>query len=184
MDKDAILARLKELGRRLANEGIEAEMVIFGGAAMALAYNERRMTRDIDAVYEPYLDVQILALDMRKGKGFSDDWLNSSGNYLINPDTPTLDFLSLPGLNIKVVTPDFLLATKIRASRKGTEDFNDTKFLIDKLGIKSKGEALTLVYKFFPAFQLEAKHERNLSNAFEQLNLTPSKPDGKPRGQK
>ncbi|MDR1041472.1 MAG: hypothetical protein LBR80_15190 [Deltaproteobacteria bacterium] len=137
MDKDIIITRLTELSQKLVDSGIQAEMTIFGGAAMALAYDDRRITHDIDAVYDPYMQVQILALDIHAEKVLPVDWLNSAGNYLINSDTPTLDFMTLPGLKIKVVTPEFLLAMKIRSSREGTQDFNDTKFLIDKLIIKT-----------------------------------------------
>ncbi|MDR1081765.1 MAG: hypothetical protein LBQ79_12605 [Deltaproteobacteria bacterium] len=36
-------------------QGIEAETIIFGRAAISLAYNDRRTTHDIDAVYDPYM---------------------------------------------------------------------------------------------------------------------------------
>jgi len=35
-----------------------ADVYIFGGAAMALAYDARRATRDIDAVFHPHGVVQ------------------------------------------------------------------------------------------------------------------------------
>lgn len=41
----------RRAGARLI--GVRGEMLIVGGAAMALAYNTRRATRDIDAVFEP-----------------------------------------------------------------------------------------------------------------------------------
>lgn len=40
---------LHELGRRLSGRGIAAEIYVFGGSAMAMAYNARRTTRDIEA---------------------------------------------------------------------------------------------------------------------------------------
>lgn len=53
MDREAILAALRALGALLAARGVQAEMYIVGGAAIALAYDARRSTRDIDAVFEP-----------------------------------------------------------------------------------------------------------------------------------
>jgi hypothetical protein len=52
-DADRIVELLTELGARLHRRGIEARIFIVGGAAMALAYNRTRVTRDIDAVFEP-----------------------------------------------------------------------------------------------------------------------------------
>ena len=39
---------------RLARRGVVADVYVFGGAAMALAYDARRATRDIDAVFQPH----------------------------------------------------------------------------------------------------------------------------------
>ena len=34
--------------------GVVADLYVFGGAAMALAYDSRRATRDVDALFEPH----------------------------------------------------------------------------------------------------------------------------------
>ena len=38
----------------LARRGVVADIYIFGGAAMALAYDSRRTTRDVDALFKPH----------------------------------------------------------------------------------------------------------------------------------
>jgi hypothetical protein len=48
-----ILKALQALGDELTREGVRGQIFIVGGAAMALAYSTRRVTRDIDAVFEP-----------------------------------------------------------------------------------------------------------------------------------
>jgi hypothetical protein len=48
-----IIAALEALGDELTGQGIRGQVFIVGGAAMALAYSTRRVTRDIDAVFEP-----------------------------------------------------------------------------------------------------------------------------------
>lgn len=53
LDRAQIVALLTELGKRLSDEGIRGEMFLVGGAAIAVAYSERRLTNDIDAVFEP-----------------------------------------------------------------------------------------------------------------------------------
>ena len=44
----------RRLGERLARRGVVADLYVFGGAAMALAYDSRRTTRDIDAHFKPH----------------------------------------------------------------------------------------------------------------------------------
>jgi hypothetical protein len=51
--KTRILHALQALGEELTREGVRAQIFIVGGAAMALAYSTRRVTKDIDAVFEP-----------------------------------------------------------------------------------------------------------------------------------
>lgn len=42
------------LGERLACRGVVADVFIVGGAAMALAYDAARVTRDVDAMFKPH----------------------------------------------------------------------------------------------------------------------------------
>src|SRR5579859_3956738 len=42
------------LGERLARRGVVADVFVVGGAAMALAYDAARVTRDVDAVFVPH----------------------------------------------------------------------------------------------------------------------------------
>ncbi|GIE99224.1 hypothetical protein Ari01nite_66890 [Paractinoplanes rishiriensis] len=54
LDRVAIEDAFRRLGERLARRGVIADLYVFGGAAMALAYDARRSTRDIDAVFQPH----------------------------------------------------------------------------------------------------------------------------------
>ncbi|SCG44595.1 hypothetical protein [Micromonospora humi] len=54
LDRGAIEVAFRRLGDRLARRGVVADLHIFGGAAMALAYDARRATRDINAVFKPH----------------------------------------------------------------------------------------------------------------------------------
>jgi len=54
LDRAAIIEAFRRLGDRLARRGLVADVYVFGGAAMAMAYDARRATRDIDAVFKPH----------------------------------------------------------------------------------------------------------------------------------
>jgi hypothetical protein len=53
LTRDQIIGLLAELGQELDACGVKAQMFVVGGAAMALAYNMRRTTADVDGVFEP-----------------------------------------------------------------------------------------------------------------------------------
>ncbi|HAA79003.1 MAG TPA: hypothetical protein DCE05_01550, partial [Microbacteriaceae bacterium] len=52
-NSERIRKALVELGSRLDAQGHRADLYIVGGAAMALAFDRTRVTRDIDAVFAP-----------------------------------------------------------------------------------------------------------------------------------
>ena len=45
LDRQRILEALDELSRRLAQRGVTAELCLFGGAAMILAFQSRQITQ-------------------------------------------------------------------------------------------------------------------------------------------
>lgn len=56
LDRSKVEILLKELGRRCQDRG-PIEMIVVGGAAMIMAYSRDRVTRDIDAIFEPKMIV-------------------------------------------------------------------------------------------------------------------------------
>jgi len=54
LDRKGIEEAFRRLGDRLAKRGVVADIYVFGGAAMALAYDSRRATRDVDALFKPH----------------------------------------------------------------------------------------------------------------------------------
>jgi len=59
MSDDGLLGRSEleraftALGDRLVQRGVVADLFVVGGAAMALAYDANRVTRDVDATFVP-----------------------------------------------------------------------------------------------------------------------------------
>ncbi|MGH3191402.1 MAG: nucleotidyl transferase AbiEii/AbiGii toxin family protein [Streptosporangiaceae bacterium] len=54
LGREDIRALLDDLSAELAARGARAELFLVGGAAMAVAYDAARATRDLDAVFVPY----------------------------------------------------------------------------------------------------------------------------------
>ena len=64
------------LGERLVRRGVVADIFIVGGAAMALAYDAARVTRDVDAMFKPHGIVHQEAIRVPKDLGLPRWWLN------------------------------------------------------------------------------------------------------------
>ena len=54
LGREGIEEAFRRFGDRLAKRGVVADIYVFGGAAMALAYDSRRATRDVDALFKPH----------------------------------------------------------------------------------------------------------------------------------
>lgn len=120
LDREAIVELLTQLGARLDKRGIEAELYVVGGTAMALAYNRSKVTRDIDAVFEPASIVEAEAKAMAKRRrDLPDDWLNSRVKPLLPLlyDAHQIEAFAAPGISVNVASPQHLLAMKVRAAR-------------------------------------------------------------------
>ena len=69
MDRSEIVAALTALGEALEQRDLQGEMYVVGGAAIALAYDTRRSTRDIDAVFEPKTAIYAAAAEVSERLG-------------------------------------------------------------------------------------------------------------------
>jgi hypothetical protein len=90
LDRGAIEGLLRELGEELVSAGVRGEMFLVGGAAMALAYDTRRATRDLDAVFEPKQVVYEAARTVAaRHAGMSETWLNDAVKAFLPGDDPS-----------------------------------------------------------------------------------------------
>jgi methylmalonyl-CoA mutase cobalamin-binding subunit len=64
LDAGSVLGLLQELSDRLAARGAQAQLFVVGGAAMALAYDQDRLTRDVDTLFVPAPLVREIAQEM------------------------------------------------------------------------------------------------------------------------
>jgi Nucleotidyltransferase of unknown function (DUF6036) len=144
VDRAEIVDLLSLLARRLESRAIAGEMYVVGGAAIALAFDERRSTRDIDAVFEPKRAVYDAAAEIAEERGLPEGWLNDAvKGFLTAPDEAAISILELPGLRVATASPRILLAMKVLAHRTG-EDEADVRLLAGELGLESAAEVLAV----------------------------------------
>jgi len=144
VDRDEILDHLRELGRVLDERGITGEMYVVGGAAIALAFDERRSTRDVDAVFEPKRIVYEAAATVAAERGLPSGWLNDAvKGFLAGPDPDSAVVLDVPGLRVSTGSPRLLLAMKVLSHRAG-DDEDDVRLLARELGLSTSAEVLAV----------------------------------------
>lgn len=140
LDRDQIRDLLEELGRRLAARGVKGTIYVAGGAAIALEFEERRVTADVDAIFGPAEAVREEAAAMAKEHGLPAIWLSDRVRAFQPPgkDHNARTF-SVPGLSVSVASPRYLLAMKMASGRP--QDLHDLMLIFRELGITQPDKA-------------------------------------------
>jgi hypothetical protein len=146
-----ILEALQALGDELSRQGVRGQIFVVGGAAMALAYSTRRVTKDIDAVFEPKSAIYEAAAKVAEAHGLPEDWLNDAAKgFMPGTDEHPRPVPDIQGIEITTASPQYLLAMKLMAMRFG-EDDEDIEVLVRECGLHSAQEALELLKHMYPA---------------------------------
>ena len=156
--REELVQLLEELGVELDSRGIRGELFVVGGAAMSLAFDSRRLTTDVDAVFEPKTVIADAArVVASRHPELDDDWVNDAmKGFLPGTDSTQQVILDVPGVRVSVPSPEYLLATKIRASRIDRDE-DDITFLANMIGLRTSDAVLDVVDRFYPRAQLPPK---------------------------
>ena len=161
LDRDDIIAGLRELVGELRSDGEVAGIRLVGGAALALRYFDRGVTQDLDALHvRPGSDVAVAAAAAKVAQRHDWDalWLNFE---VTRADAlPTLGravewetIYDQERITIQVASKEALLAMKLRANRPG-RDTRDIRLLLGLCGMKTLAEAEALYEEFYPGDSL------------------------------
>ncbi len=146
-----ILKALQALGDELTRQGVRGQIFIVGGAAMALAYSTRRVTRDIDAVFEPKSSIYEAAATVAEDLGLPKDWLNDAvKGFMPGKDAQARSVPEITGIEITTASPEYLLAMKLMAMRFG-EDDEDIQILLRACELDKVEEVLDLLKRLYPS---------------------------------
>lgn len=149
MQREQIVAALAALGARLGERGIDGEVYVVGGAAIAIAFDARRATRDVDAVFEPKQEVYAAADEVGTELGLPPGWLNDGvKGFVAGPDDQAATALEIPGLRVLVASPRILLAMKVLAHRIG-EDDEDVRLLARELNLADAAAVLAVAEEVY-----------------------------------
>lgn len=154
---ERIRALLQLLGDELERLGESGELLVVGGAAMALGYGAREATRDIDAVFEPKKTIYDAAALIAERESLQPGWLNDAmKGFLHGEDVDQRVVIEHPALRVSVASPRYLLAMKLLSARI-ERDADDIALLLDLAGITDVDEALDLVEMAYGPDRLTVK---------------------------
>lgn len=146
-----LVAALKALDRQLGERGTSAELRIVGGAAMALRYEKRRTTDDVDALFTNYPEVRAAIEATADELGLPHDWVNSQIHDLALPfeaDSGAERLRIGEHLSLRLPSAEFLLFTKVTSTRRSNSDIRDALTLIRHLGLRDEQSIEKAISRF------------------------------------
>ncbi|MDD4865737.1 MAG: DUF6036 family nucleotidyltransferase [Mycobacterium sp.] len=167
LSREDIIGLLTEVGQYLHSRGVRGELFVVGGAAMALAFDARRTTNDVDAVFEPKDVVYEAARHVASThEGLPETWINDAvKGFLPGNDDNVRVVLDVPGLRVSAPSAEYLLALKVYASRPARDD-DDIEFLAEHLGLTTADQVLDVTERYFRRAQLPPKTQFFIQQIF------------------
>lgn len=158
LTRERILELFGELDEELRQASIRGDVFVVGGAAMAVAYDARPATRDVDGIWHPSNEIREAAARIAaRHDDLEPDWLNDGvKGFLPGDDSAPRVFYEGDALTASTASPEYLLATKLLASRV-SRDEDDILLLYDLCGLTSVDEGLDLVDRYYHDRPIEAK---------------------------
>ena len=131
LTKAKMLSAFRDVARRLQFQRVEGELYVVGGAAVALAYDDSRLTKDVDALFVRGHGAVVKAgIEVGRERGWDDSWLNEQPAAFIpkDVDAGANTVFVERGLVARAAAPRRLIAMKLLAGRP--QDVNDMAVLI------------------------------------------------------
>ena len=149
--KEELEKLLSLLSGQLQKSGVTGEICIVGGAAMILAFGSRESTKDIDALVMAPASVRTAAAQLAEIHGLPPNWLNDGvEGFASGHPAEMKEILKFSHLRVVAPPAEYILAMKCLAARVGLDehDKDDTKFLIQHIGLRSANAVLEIVEKY------------------------------------
>jgi hypothetical protein len=159
LSRERILDLFAELDEELRRDGIHGDVFIVGGAAMAVAYDARPATRDVDGIWRPSAEVRAAAVRVAaRHDDLDESWLNDGVKGFLPGDDPGAQRVVYDGshLSVSAASPEYLLATKLLASRVARDE-DDILLLYRLCGLTTVEQGLAIVDRFYGNRPIEPK---------------------------
>jgi hypothetical protein len=149
--REKIQRLLEALNEELRRMKVRGEVYLAGGAVMCLAFKARDSTRDVDAKFEPSVQVKEAALRVSEREGVPDSWLNDAVKIYLSDHGSFTRYLELSHLKVFTADARYMLAMKCLAMRigEGYRDEEDIRYLLRNLGLESYESARKILAAYY-----------------------------------
>ena len=186
LNKSDILKGLELLDAKARDAHITVDLAIYGGAALALAFDMRTATRDVDAVIQSHHSfVRNAVREIAAEYDWPENWFNDGVKGFISTSEQLRlmqDFQGSQhgGLRVHVPTPEYLLAMKCMAMRiddpDASHDVADIKNLARLLHIETPEAFFDIIAQFYPSAKITPKTAFGVEEIAVQLQNEQLKP--------
>lgn len=159
LSRERILELFAELDAELCSARTRGDVFIVGGAAMAVAYDARPATQDVDGIWHPSQEVRDAAHRVAsRHDDVDEDWLNDGAKGFLPGEDRGVKPVVYDGdcLSVSAGSPEYLLATKLLASRV-SRDEDDILLLYELCGFTTVDQGLDLLERYYSGRPIEAK---------------------------
>lgn len=168
LDRRELLEALAGLDEELGILGVRGEVFIVGGAAMAIAYDTRRATADVDAIFVPSIEVRMAASRVAERLNLEPDWLNDGAKaFMPGEDVNQIGVYEGRHLSVAAASPQYLLAMKLMASRV-ERDQDDIRELYRLCGFSTAEQGLDLLETYYPSKTIMPRVQYLLQEMFPE----------------
>jgi len=147
--REEIKKYLSELNEELRLMDVKGELCLYGGAVMALVYDARPSTDDVDAIFKPIRYIRRAAGRIAERHRLPKGWLNHAVKMFLVPHEQRVLF-DMSHLKVYVPPAEYLLAMKMLSARANMRDRADINILIERLGLGSEEDVLEIVKHYYP----------------------------------
>ncbi|MXZ71551.1 MAG: hypothetical protein F4Z04_08620 [Acidobacteria bacterium] len=167
LNRERLVKLFDELSAELRFSRTRAQIYIVGGAAMSLAFDRERTTRDVDARIDTghsRLAEAVRKVGRRHGLG--DTWINDQATTAIPraADVRAETVYQSRHLTVTGASARHPLAMKLLAAR--SKDREDIAVLCKHLGLKRREEAIRIYRDLFPDEKIKNRAREFLDLAF------------------
>lgn len=181
LSKNNIETYLQQINDELAKKGTYGEVIVCGGAVMAMVYNARDFTKDIDAAYAPKEEIQKIISQIAANQEMEEDWLNDGVKGFL--DTQRLNFeeiRSYSHLTVKAPDTEGMLALKLASARTESKDADDAIVLMKELNIECMEEIYDILEKYIHPNRLTAQVSFFSQEVFQNYKLEKQEREASP----
>lgn len=158
-----------ELNEELHDQEIVGEIGLCGGAVMALVFNSRKATKDVDCIFSPTIAIREASRKVAERHGLPQDWLNDAAKGFFGNEPPQNDVMELSNLRVWSPPPEYMLAMKCISARFDTSDKDDVIFLIKFLQLTEPEQVYAIITEFYPNHSVLPKTQFFVEELFQQV---------------